>query len=128
MPMMQFSVAPWRVLQPELAAHCLAAAKLHMKFGPEILAIARASAKTGDPIVRPLEWQWPHQGYTGIKDQFMLGDTILVAPVGTEAGRARSVVFPPGRWLGDDGSTIEGPVTREIQVPLDRLPYFRLQH
>ena len=42
-------------------------------------------------------------------------------------GRARTVVFPPGRWQGDDGSTVEGPTQREIEVPLSRLPYYQLQ-
>ena len=62
MPMMQFSVAPWRVLSPELAGYCLAAAKLHAKLGVHIVVLARDSAKTGEPIARPLEWQWPHRG------------------------------------------------------------------
>ena len=127
MPMMQFSVAPWRVLNAELAGYCLAAGQLHAKFGSAILALARQSAKTGDPIVRPLEWAWPHQGFATIKDQFMLGDDVLVAPVVTKGGRARTVVFPPGRWKGDDGSTVEGPMRREIEVPLGRLPYYQLQ-
>jgi alpha-glucosidase (family GH31 glycosyl hydrolase) len=127
MPMMQFSVAPWRVLNPELAGYCLAAAKLHTEFGPRILALARQAAKTGDPIVRPLEWAWPHQGFAAIKDQFMLGDEILVAPIVTKGGRVRTVVFPPGRWRGDDGSIVDGPAKLEIQVPLSRLPYYHLQ-
>ena len=127
MPMMQFSVAPRRVLNPELAGYCLAAAKLHTEFGPQILALARQSAKTGEPIVRPLEWAWPHQGFAAIKDQFMLGDEILVAPIVTKGGRARTVVFPPGRWRGDDGSAVEGPAQIEVKVPLGRLAYYRLQ-
>lgn len=127
MPMMQFSVAPWRVLPPELAVHCLAAAQLHAKFGPVILNLARKSAQTGDPIVRPLEWVWPHHGFVNIKDQFMLGDEVMIAPLVTKGGRTRTVVFPVGRWKGDDGSIVDGPVTREIPVPLSRLPYFELQ-
>lgn len=127
MPMMQFSVAPWRVLSPELAGHCLAAAKLHTEFGPRILALARESAKTGDPIVRPLEWAWPHQGYAEIRDQFMLGDDVLVAPVVTKNARRRTLVVPAGRWLGDDRSVVSGPARLEIEVPLSRLPHYRLQ-
>ena len=38
--MMQFSVAPWRVLSAENAALCLAAAKLHTRFGARIVALA----------------------------------------------------------------------------------------
>jgi alpha-glucosidase (family GH31 glycosyl hydrolase) len=45
----------------------------------------------------------------------------------TTGGRARTVVFPPGRWQGDDGSMVEGPTQREIEVPLSRLPYYQLQ-
>lgn len=126
MPMMQFSVAPWRVLNAELAGYCLAAGRLHARFGPAIVALARESARTGDPIVRPLEWFWPHQGFATVKDQFMLGPEVMVAPVVTKGGRARTVVFPPGRWQGDDGSTVEGPARREIEVPLGRLPHFQL--
>ena len=127
MPMMQFSVAPWRVLDSELRGYCFAAAKLHERFGPAILALARQSAKTGDPIVRPLEWSWPNRGYAAIKDQFMLGDDLLVAPVVTKGARSRRVILPAGQWVGDDGSTVVGPAEIEIKVPLSRLPFFRLQ-
>jgi alpha-glucosidase (family GH31 glycosyl hydrolase) len=126
MPMMQFSVAPWRVLNAELAGYCLAAGRLHAEFGSAIVAQARHSARTGEPIVRPLEWNWPHQGYATIKDQFMLGDDVLVAPVVTKGARTRLIVFPPGRWVGDDGTTVEGPAKREVGVPLLRLPYYKL--
>ena len=127
MPMMQFSVAPWRVLPREMADLCVAAAKLHDQFGRHILALAERSAQDGEPIVRPLEWQWPHQGYAAIRDQFMLGDDLLVAPVVEKGARSREVVFPPGRWRGDDGSVVQGPVKQTIQVPLARLPYYRLE-
>lgn len=125
MPMMQFSVAPWRVLSQENMAICRDMARLHEKMGPEILALAKASAKSGEPIVRHLEYVYPHQGYESIKDQFLLGDSILVAPVLEQGSRARSVVFPDGTWQGDDGSTVTGPCSQEIQVPLARLPWYR---
>ncbi|MCU0918193.1 MAG: glycoside hydrolase family 31 protein [Planctomycetes bacterium] len=126
MPMMQFSVAPWRVLSPENMEICRQMAHLHVKLGPEILALARASAQTGAPIIRPLEYLYPHRGYAGIKDQFLLGDSILVAPLLEKGGRARKVVLPPGTWRGDDGSEVKGPGEIEIQVPLARLPWYRL--
>jgi len=89
MPMMQFSVAPWRVLNAQNMAICRQMAQLHVKLGPEILALARASAQTGAPIIRPLEYAYPHRGYAGIKDQFLLGDDILVAPLLEKGARAR---------------------------------------
>ena len=127
MPMMQFSVAPWRVLSPELDGYCLAAAKLHLKFGERIVTLARSSAETGLPIVRPLAWQWPGKGYEEVRDQFMLGDDILVAPVLAKGGRARTVQFPPGKWRADDGTVVQGPAKQEVAAPLSRLPYFQLE-
>ena len=88
---------------------------------------ARAVARTGEPILRPLAWHWPSQGYEAITDQFLLGADLLVAPVVEKGARKRSVTFPPGRWRGDDGSLVEGPTTREVAVPLARLPYYERQ-
>ena len=125
MPMMQFSVAPWRVLSQENMVICRDMARLHEKMGPEILALAKASAKSGEPIVRHLEYVYPLQGYETIKDQFLLGDGILVAPVLEQGATTRTVVFPAGTWQGDDGSTVTGPCSQEIEVPLSRLPWYR---
>jgi hypothetical protein len=125
MPMMQFSVAPWRVLSPENLATCRRMAALHTERGAEILALARESAKSGEPIVRPLEYAWPHRGYADVLDQFLLGPDILVAPVVEKGARKRHLVVPPGQWRGDDGSVVEGPTSVEIDAPLGRLPWYR---
>ncbi len=69
---------------------------------------------------------YPNRGYAQIKDQFLLGDGILVAPVLEKGGRERCVVVPPGTWYGDDGSEVRGPSEIEIHVPLARLPWYRL--
>ena len=87
--------------------------------------MAKESALSGEPMVRNLEYEYPARGYDGIKDQFMLGSKILVAPVVIKGQRSREVVFPEGTWLGDDGSTVNGPATLKIQVPLERLPWYR---
>ncbi len=128
MPMMQFSVAPWRILSEENNAICRKMAELHVQLGPEIVKLAEDSAKSGEPIARSMEYQFPHQGYAAIRDQFLLGPDILVAPVIKKGARSRKVIFPEGTWLGDDGSTVKGPVEVEIQVPLERVPYFRRNH
>ena len=126
MPMMQFSVAPWRVLNQQYLGICRDMARLHQKMGDHILALARTSSQTGEPMVRALEYAWPHQGYEQIKDQFLLGEDILVAPVVEKGKRSRTVVFPPGQWTGEDGTSVQGPCKQEIQVPIERLPWYRL--
>lgn len=127
MPMMQFSVAPWRILSSENNVLCLRAARLHLEHADLILQLARESARAGEPIVRPLCWQWPDAGFEAVNDQFMLGDDLMVAPVVQSGARRRTVRFPAGAWLGDDGVVVAGPATKEIEAPLDRLPRFRRQ-
>jgi alpha-glucosidase (family GH31 glycosyl hydrolase) len=55
----------------------------------------------------------------------MLGDLILVAPVTEKGAESREVVFPIGKWAGDDGSLVEGPVTLVVAAPIERLPWYR---
>jgi len=126
MPMMQFSVAPWRVLNESNQAICKQMAGLHYNMGSEIIALATESAKTGEPIVRHMEYEFPGNGYQDIKDQFMLGEDIMVAPVVEKGVRSRMIIFPEGKWQGDDGSIVIGPTSEEITVPLERLPWYRL--
>jgi alpha-glucosidase (family GH31 glycosyl hydrolase) len=122
MPMMQFSVAPWRVLSRENMEICRKMARLHEKMGPEILALAKASSKSGEPMVRAMEYVYPHQGYANIKDQFLLGDDVLVAPVLQKGARSRTVVFLKGTWKGDDGSTETGPCKLENRSAIGTSP------
>ncbi|NOU79460.1 glycoside hydrolase [Paenibacillus sp. LMG 31459] len=124
-PMMQFSAAPWRLLDETQLGYCVEAAQLHAQFGDEILELARHASRTGEPIMRHMAYEFPDQDMENIQDQFMLGSSILVAPVTRKGMRARSIVFPEGSWIGDDGSVVEGPVIYEVEVPLSRLPYYR---
>lgn len=123
MPMMQFSVAPWRILSKENLAIVQRMAKLHAQFGPYIMRYAHQAAETGEPIVRLMEYQFPHQGFETCKDQFMLGDKYLVAPVVTNE-LSREVKLPKGTWRDEQGKKYKGGKTYKISVPLARLPYF----
>ncbi|MBD5102318.1 MAG: glycoside hydrolase [Subdoligranulum sp.] len=127
MPMMQFSAAPWRVLPPEENALCLKAAKLHGEYAELILKLAKHAAETGEPIVRYMEYCFPHQGMQSVCDQFMLGDALLAAPVLAKGVRQRDVVLPAGRWKYVDGTVYDGGRTVTVPAGLDTLPYFILQ-
>ncbi|BFT74361.1 glycoside hydrolase family 31 protein [Paenibacillus sp. P36] len=126
-PMMQFSAAPWRVLNDEHLRYCVEAARLHAAFGEEILDLAKHASRTGEPILRHMAYEFPGEGLEMIQDQFMLGHSLLVAPVVVQGARARQVIFPTGTWVGDDGTTVSGPAKLEIEVPLARLPFYRKQ-
>ena len=123
-PMMQFSAAPWRYLSPANVAICRKFADLHIRFAPYILALANHAAKTGEPILRTMEYEFPGCGYARPMTQFMLGAKYLVAPV-VEESDVVDVSLPAGRWKDDLGEVHVGPkVLRLKDVPLDRLAYF----
>ncbi|HZT43952.1 MAG TPA: glycoside hydrolase family 31 protein [Chthonomonadaceae bacterium] len=124
-PIMQFSMAPWRLLDTEHLDGCLEMVALRRKMGPEIVRLARHAAQTGEPILRPLAYEFPECGLEPVTDQFMLGEDILVAPVLRQGATTRTVVFPPGAWADEDGRCLQGPAEIEVEAPLGRLPWYR---
>ena len=125
MPMMQFSVAPWRVLNQTNLKALKQAVDLRMKYTPYILELAKASALSGKPMVRNMEYQFPNQGFADEKGQFMLGDRYLIAPVLSKEHR-KTVALPKGRWKDDLGKIFNGPLKIETPVSLERLPVYEL--
>ena len=123
-PMMQISASPWRVLPPEHQAVFKEIVALRQRFAPRFVELAKESAKTGEPMMRNLEYCFPGMGYAGILDEFMMGNDLLVAPVMEKGAVSRKVVLPPGKWLADNGKTYVGPTTVEVSSPIERLPYF----
>lgn len=125
-PIMQLSLAPWRVLEePYLTAFrdCVA---LRQKHIGTIRQLAAESAHTGCPIISSLEYVFPGQGLAPLNDQFMLGNALMVAPMLSRDDQ-RKVVLPKGQWLADDGQVFTGGQEISIEVPLHRLPHFTLQ-
>ena len=49
-----------------------------------------------------MEYAFPHEGFLECRDQFMLGDRYLVAPMVTP-GTQREVRLPRGCWRDDRG-------------------------
>ncbi|TYP69169.1 glycoside hydrolase family 31 protein [Paenibacillus methanolicus] len=124
-PAMQFSMAPWRVLNGEELSWCMDAVRIRSELGPALAELADQAAEEGLPILRSLEFVYPQQGFHAVTDQFMVGDSILVAPVVQKGQTSRRIQFPEGRWQGDDGSVVEGPLQVEVSAPLSRLPWYR---
>ena len=124
MPMMQFSVAPWRVLDEMHLDICRDYANKHKEMSGYILEQCRKCAVSGEPVVRPMEYSFPGEGLEECKDQFMLGEKYLVAPMVT-AGYQRSVSLPAGVWTDENGKRFKGGKTYLIDVPVERVPVFQ---
>ena len=124
-PMMQFSWAPWRVLTKKSFNTVLNAARLHKNMATEIIGLIEDAEKSGEPIIRNLEYNDPHQNYAVIKDEFMLGENILVCPVVTKGTFEKDIVFPKGVWQDENGNEYAGRQTLCLPTPLDKLLWFR---
>lgn len=123
MPMIQFSAAPWRVLDDEHYAMILGLMKLREEFLPTILELVKNSAKTGEPAVRYMEYVFPGQGFEKVIDQFCLGDDIIVAPVLTKGAVTRDIALPDGKWKDHrTGKIYDGGKTITVDAPVDSLP------
>jgi alpha-glucosidase len=123
MPMMQFSVAPWRVLDERHMQAVLKAVGVRQQHKDYILTLVRESARTGEPVVRSLEYVFPHRGYARVNDQFLLGDRLLVAPVLERDAGQREVTLPPGEWKTCTGKSYTGPRKIVFPVAFDELCY-----
>lgn len=99
---------------------------LHTEMIPYWMTLAREAHETGAPLVRPLVWNYQEDQKTWeIKDQFTVGEQLLVAPITGKDGR-RDVYFPEGKWyyFWDDSRFVEGPVTRQWDGDLYEFPLY----
>lgn len=123
MPCMQFSHAYWNMDEnvKELFAKYVA---LHDEVSEYIKELISAAEKHREPILRSLEYVFPHQGFYAEKTAFMLGNRYLVAPVTEQGKTQKTVTLPKGKWLylGKTGYT--GGKTVTVPAPVGTLPYF----
>lgn len=124
-PMMQISWAPWRALERKNLDIVRKMVKFHADMSGEIIALVRESEKSGEPIIRSLEYSYPGKGYETVSDEFLVGENILVAPVVTPATYEREVVFPEGTWIDENGISYNGPSVQMLSAPIDILLWFR---
>ena len=123
-PMMQFSWAPWRVLNDDELKIVKNFANVHKSLSNDIINLVRKAEVDGEPIIRNLEYNYPHQGYEKIVDEFMLGEDVLVAPVITPKTYKRNVVLPTGAWQDVDGNIFDGGKTYTFDSPINKILYF----
>ncbi|ARM75469.1 alpha-glucosidase MalA [Acidianus manzaensis] len=73
---------------------------LRYKFLPYLYAVAEESHELGHPILRPLFYEFQNDENTyRIEDEYMVGKSILYAPVISPGQEKRKVYLPKGKWL-----------------------------
>ena len=125
------------------------------QFGPQCLAYIRATITTryrllpylytcffqhyltGDPIVRPLLYEYEDEQFENLEDQFLVGDSIMVAPIVVAENdgknvvakgkkrQLRSITFPPGWWFDlNKGTWLAGGRIIPYAAGLNEVPLF----
>jgi len=99
-------------------------ARLHMRLFPYVWTYAKQMAATGRPIVRPFGLAFPELNQHP-SDQYMLGDSLFVAPVITAGATTRELYLPPGAWYDWwTGTKYMGPGTQTVPADIGTLPLF----
>lgn len=113
---------PWNF--DEEAVHVLSFfSRLKCALMPYIYRTAAESAASGIPSMRAMMLEFPYDETCAYLDrQYMLGESLLVAPVFSEDGIVRFYV-PTGRWTNYiDGEVFEGDKWYERQYDYFALP------
>ncbi|CQR48452.1 Alpha-xylosidase [Paraliobacillus sp. PM-2] len=98
MPAMQFSAAPYRILDAEHFEDIRKSVQIRQKYQAIIDELVVHAKETGEPIIRYMTYCFPDEPVEQVIDQFMLGDNILVAPVCEQGAMGREVYLPKGNW------------------------------
>ncbi|MEV7671217.1 glycoside hydrolase family 31 protein [Streptomyces sp. NPDC088752] len=114
---------PWEY-GPEILEHARVAVAERERLRPYFTTLARLARMTGAPYVRPVWWGTPEdRALRDCEDAFLLGDSLLVAPVLTHGADRRAVRLPRGRWYDTaTGRAYEGPGQVLLDAPLSRMP------
>jgi len=101
--------------------------ELRYRMLPYLYTAFAAEEMDGEPVMRPLWFDYPHDVKTYLReDEFLAGRDILVAPILHSGETKRRVYFPNGdAWIDWwSGKRYAGGQEKEIEAPLNRLPLF----
>ncbi len=129
---------------PTVADHIRDAIRLRMRLLPYWYTTFAQYHDEGTPVVRAMPlvpgFQVPRAQRNGqlepttnpyaappaidVKDQYMIGDALLVAPIAPGV-RTRKVVLPAGKWFDFYTGVLAGEhTTIEVTPPLSQIPLF----
>jgi alpha-glucosidase (family GH31 glycosyl hydrolase) len=117
--------APWTYDQETVRIY-KQLSRLHLRARPLIDRLWKQARTTGAPPTRPLWWQDPDDRAGWHQDQeWMLGRSLLVAPVVERRAVSRKVYLPDGCWrLHGKGDRLDGGRSVKVSAGLASLPWF----
>lgn len=99
---------------------------IRMSLLPYLYSAFAKYWESGIPPVRALVFDFEEEMQTrSVDDEYMLGDSLLVAPMTLADGTCRSVCLPAGTWYDFwDHTAYEGGTTYQIEADYDKIPVF----
>jgi alpha-glucosidase len=116
---------PWAFGEPYESAYRTAIEQRY-RLMPYLYTLFHEASTSGAPIMRPLYYHYPQdeQAYDA-EDEFLLGDSILSAPIFEQGATSRKVYLPSGTWFDFwNSNTYPGAGWSEISSPLEQWPLF----
>ncbi len=104
--------------------HAEAALRERQRLMPYFVTLAQLAHRSGAPYVRPVWWRSPQdRALRDCEDAYLLGDSLLVAPVLEADAEWRAGAAARGRWYDTaTGRAYEGPGQVLLPAPLERIP------
>ena len=120
------SNVPW--MHAQVTQHVADAIRLRYRLMPYLWSLFERASSLHQPIIRPTFYNFPDddQCYADC-DDFMLGESILVAPVVQMGERVRRVYLPagPSAWINfHTGEKLAAGRFHEVAAALETLPLF----
>ncbi|TVX89391.1 TIM-barrel domain-containing protein [Paenibacillus agilis] len=99
---------------------------LRYRWMPYLYHWFHEASQTGLPIMRPLVLEYPNDPETfNLCDQFLVGDSVLVAPIYRPSTEWRSVYLPAGEWYDEwTRERLEGGCHIHAHAPIETMPLY----
>lgn len=116
---------PWAFGEPYESAYRIAIEQRY-RLLPYLYTLFHEASKNGSPIIRPLFYHYAQDPFVyTVEDAFLIGETLLSAPIHTQGATSRQVYLPAGTWIHYwNGQSYEGGRIYEIEAPLEQWPLF----
>ena len=102
--------------------------RLRDKMLPYIRKCMQEAHEYGDPVIRPMFYEFPDDAKTwNLPYQYMFGSDLLVAPVLEKGARSVEAYLPAGEdWIDiRDGKEYKGGQNVMLPAPIESIPVLR---
>lgn len=105
---------------------CRTAIRMRYRLMPYLYAAFMHSAETGEPVQKPLVFEYQHdRTLRDLNDQYLLGANLLVAPIYAAGATARQVYIPEGTWYQwHTGERLTGKRFVLADAPMEYIPIY----